>query len=171
MPRKKNLKIPARPVGRPSGYQGDKTLDAISFYIDNFHKDPFNEQVPTIASLASFLHIGKGTLSIWCKQENREELQALLAILLQKQEVMLVNSGLTGEFNSAIAKLCLFKHNYSERVEAIGAFAGGLGGEGSTINVTFVNASENPLIQASEGYTIEQGTSEHKGISDTLLND
>lgn len=152
MPRKKKQVIPARKMGRPSKYEGDKTLDAIDFYLNNFHKEPFNEQIPTMASLSNYLGLSKGTLKEWTKVENREELTVLLEKLLQKQEVILCNSGLTGEFNSSITKLLLFKHGHSEKVESIG-FAGSMQGNEQPIQVTFVNASTNPLIARSSPLT------------------
>lgn len=141
MPRKP--RVPKR-VGRPSKYQDDLTLDSICYYIDNFHKKPFNEQFPSIAGLCTYLHIGKDTLLTWLKDSNKEELNQLIQCLLAKQEVLLINSGITGEFNSAITKLLLTKHGYSDKVEAIGF-------EGSSNNVqpiqiTFVNPSANVLI-------------------------
>lgn len=89
MPRKKKQIIPARKMGRPSKYEGDKTLDAIDFYLNNFQKKPFNEQIPTMASLSNYLGLSKGTLKEWTRVENREELTVLLEKLLQKQEILL----------------------------------------------------------------------------------
>ena len=41
----------------------------------------------------------------------------ILADIQARQQELLLNSGLTGEFNSTITKLVLGKHGYSEKSE------------------------------------------------------
>lgn len=150
MPRK--AKTPKR-MGRPTKWKGEETLDAISHYIDTFHTK-HNEQFPSIAGLCSnVLDCGKETLMVWIRDNKSEELNYQIQRLLAKQEVLLLNSGITGEFNSAITKLLLTKHGYTDKVEAIG-FEGSR--QQQPISITFVNASSNALINPS-AISIEQG--------------
>ena len=54
------------------------------------------------------------TLYNWA--DNNDDFLHILAELNTEQEFTLLNNGLTGEFNTAITKLVLTKHDYSDKV-------------------------------------------------------
>lgn len=100
--------------GAPSTYDREiieKSLD----YLENFSN--YEQVVPTVAGLA--VHIGKSreTVYEWSKKEDRKEFSDILCQLMAKQEILLVNKGLSGEFNPAIDKMMLTKHGYSDKQE------------------------------------------------------
>jgi len=102
------------PGGAPSTYDQD-LIDKAEDYLENFND--YEQLVPTIAGLA--LHIGKSreTVYEWSKKDDRPEFSDILCQLMAKQEILLVNKGLSGEFNSAIDKMMLTKHGYSDKQE------------------------------------------------------
>mgnify|MGYP006162671285 CR=1 FL=1 len=61
--------------------------------------------------------IARSTLKKWGKDPGKEEFSAILALMKAKQERVLINKGLLGEFNSNIAKLMLGKHGYRNKVQ------------------------------------------------------
>jgi len=97
------------PAGRPTKYS-KQILEDTKQYIGDFEKD--GNVVPSIASLARRLGVRRETLHVWSKQEGKEEFSNILEDLLAKQEELLLNKGLTTEFNSNIVKLALGKHGY-----------------------------------------------------------
>ncbi len=102
------------PGGAPSTYD-QELIDKAEDYLENFTEH--DQLVPTVAGLA--IHIGKDrtTVYAWDKQEDKPELSNILKRLMAKQEILLVNSGLSGAFNSVINKMMLTKHGYSDKQE------------------------------------------------------
>ena len=91
-------------------------VDEARRYIAN-HED-FGDPVPTVAGLACVLGVVRDTCYAWEKDENKPEFSDILKELAQKQERCLVRGGLTSEYNSAITKMMLTKHGYSDRVDS-----------------------------------------------------
>lgn len=87
-------------------------------YIDNEGKEKekidikYEVKLPTIEGLAYHLNIHKDTVYAWRKE--KEEFSYLIERLLAKQASQLVNKGLSGDYNSTIAKVLLTKHGYRE---------------------------------------------------------
>lgn len=100
--------------GRPTKYCPE-ILEAAREYIANYQAH--GDKIPSIAGLAVVLKVGRDTLHIWAKDEDKAEFSYILAELLATQEKLLVNNGLDGTFNAAITKLVLGKHGYSEKLE------------------------------------------------------
>lgn len=101
-------------VGRPTKYSEEilsKTLDYINNYKDH------DDLIPSIAGLSVVLGVRRETLHDWAKQESKLEFSNMLADLLARQEQVLFNKGLAGEFNPTIAKLALTKHGYSDKAQ------------------------------------------------------
>ena len=70
--------------------------------------------IPSVARLSFELGVSRKTLYNWGNEypdflHTLEKLQSL-------QEILLLNKGLKGEFNSNIAKLALANHGYMDRV-------------------------------------------------------
>lgn len=72
-------------------------------------------RIPTIEGLAVFLDVNKTTVYAWRKEY--EEFSNLIDLLLAKQADMLISNGLTGEYNTVIAKVLLTKHGYRDALD------------------------------------------------------
>ena len=100
-------------VGRPSKYNRKLVRRAYE-YITDYSK--LGHAIPTKAGLCLYLGIGKDTVNRWSKESDKTEFKVALEQLEALQEASLVSNGLTGDFNSAITKLCLASnHGYSEQ--------------------------------------------------------
>lgn len=102
------------PAGRPTDYSDEMCRKARQ-YLRTFDKD--GDLIPTIAGLALELKVSRQTVYAWAKEPEKHEFSDIVNEILAKQEVLLVNKGLSGDFNPTIAKLALGKHGYSEKVE------------------------------------------------------
>ena len=98
--------------GRPTCYSDD-ALKKTQEYIDNYEEH--GHAIPSVAGLALILGVGRRTIYDWAKREENEEFSHTLEILNASQECTLLNKGLLGEFNSAITKLALGNHGYSDK--------------------------------------------------------
>lgn len=116
------------PAGRPTIYN-EEILTKTKEYIDSctdiivdvsidpnkpIYKTKVN--IPTIEGLAYHLGINKDTIYTWRKEKS--EFSDLIEELLAKQAKELVNKGLSGDYNSTIAKVLLTKHGYREGIDA-----------------------------------------------------
>lgn len=74
-------------------------------------------KLPTIEGLASFLGVNKTTLYEW--EKDHPEFSNALDQIRQEQAQRLINNGLSGDYNSTIAKLILSSnHGMRERVDS-----------------------------------------------------
>jgi hypothetical protein len=101
-------------IGRPTKYC-QEILDRSFDYFENYER--YGDAVPSQGGLSSELDIARSTLKKWGKEPGKEEFSAILAKIKMKQERVLLNKGLLGEFNSNIVKLMLGKHGYSNRAK------------------------------------------------------
>lgn len=101
-------------AGRPTKYNKEILVDS-NFYLENFAEN--GDVIPSIEGLSEYLNIARSTLYEWEKHEDRAEFSDILAKILTKQARLLINEGLKGEFNSAIAKLALGKHGYHDKTD------------------------------------------------------
>ena len=92
------------PAGRPTKYS-PKIIDQINDYMATY--EDRGEVIPSIEGLSLFLEIGERTLYTWQADETKTDFRQALANLKARQRLILVGKGLTGDFNSAIAKLVL----------------------------------------------------------------
>jgi hypothetical protein len=103
--------------GRPSKCTPE-LLEKVRDYTDNFEK--FGDVFPSMAALSLVLNIPRESLQRWRREKatpEQEEFEFLSDMILCKQEKLLLNKGLSSEWNSAIVKLLLGKHGYSEKHE------------------------------------------------------
>lgn len=105
------------PGGRPTDYN-DAILKKTKLYLDTF--DSEGDVIPTIAGLALYLGLSRETIYDWSSQDTKKEFSDIVKDLMAKQEKTLINSGLSGKFNSNIVKLALGKHGYSDKQELMG---------------------------------------------------
>ena len=104
--------IESNEIGRPSEYS-DEILLKTEHYLTN-HADE-GDLTPSIAGLAVYLNKARSTIYSWAKDDDKKPFSDLLEILLAKQEKLLLNGGLSGDFNASITKLMLSKHDYSDK--------------------------------------------------------
>ncbi len=115
------------PAGRPTNYN-DEILAKAKEYLTvwNVGEDP--DVIPTVEGLSLFLGIARSTIYLWAKDKGfkdadtgiyhpqKQEFIDTLTDLEIKQKKILMNKGLTGDFNSNITKLVLGTHGISEKI-------------------------------------------------------
>lgn len=97
-------------MARPSKYTKEIQSKAEDYSM-NFME--YGDPVPTVAGLADALDIARSTLYLW--QEAHDEFSDTLERIDRRQQKFLIAGGLTNEFNSAITKLMLHNHGYSDK--------------------------------------------------------
>jgi hypothetical protein len=97
----------ARPTSYTQGMQ-----DKADFYVNNGYIEE-DDVVPSRAGLSVYLGVSRETLTNWGKAN--KEFLGTLDRLSAIQEKVSLNKGLTGDFNSAIVKLLLANHGYSDK--------------------------------------------------------
>lgn len=98
--------------GRPPKWQD--CIDPAWDYINGGFQQE-SDVVPTIAGLAVSLSCARETVHAWAREH--EEFSHIVKALMSKQEKMLANGGILSEYNTAITKLLLSKHGYSDKTE------------------------------------------------------
>lgn len=75
--------------------------------------------IPSRAGLALFINVARSTIYEWESKKDaiNVEFSDILSKLDEMQEQVLINSGLSGDFNSTITKLMLTKHGYSDKTQ------------------------------------------------------
>ena len=101
--------------GRPTEYS-PKTLAIARDYADGGW-ERLGHVVPSVAGLSVVLKVSKETLLNWSKDPEKIEFFGVYRQISSTQEFQLINGGLKGEYNSAIAKMLLAKHGYSDKPE------------------------------------------------------
>jgi len=99
-------------AGRPTKYTKE-ILKKAKDYVENFEK--YGDVIPTVEGLALLLKVHRDTIYEWKK--NHPEFSDMLEQLINQQTKILINAGLLGKVNVAIAKLLLAKQGYSEKME------------------------------------------------------
>ena len=100
-------------MARPTKYSKEM-VDQAYEYIDTYGEH--GDMIPSIEGLAEVLGLHRDTLYDWARQESKE-FSDILGKLLQKQQKVLINNGLSNTFNSAITKLVLGKHGFHDKME------------------------------------------------------
>lgn len=106
-------------MARPTDFNS-KILEDSWNYVQQFAndlrvKDKLTVNLPTIEGLALYLEISRSTLYLW--QKEHKEFSDIIEILQQKQAQVLINNGLSGDYNPTIAKVLLTKHGYTDKQE------------------------------------------------------
>lgn len=97
-------------MGAPSKLTDEAKAKVESYLAGGYAED--GKVVPTIEGLAIYLGVVKRTLYYWA-EKNKDFLHTLDAIK-QMQKDLLINKGLSGDFNATIAKLMLSNHGIQE---------------------------------------------------------
>ncbi len=105
------------PAGRPTKYT-KALIDKCKEYMGAYQE--LGDVIPSHVGLFLFLDISKTCAYDWAKEEDKKEFSAILDQLMIMQERALFNGGLNSSMNSAIVKLALGKHGYSDKQELTG---------------------------------------------------
>ena len=73
-------------------------------------------KLPSIEGLSIYLGVARSTIYEW--KEKYKEFSDILDEIMSEQAERLVNNGLSGSYNSTIAKLILTKHGYSDKIDS-----------------------------------------------------
>lgn len=120
-------------AGRPSEYKPeyiekvDEYLSRCEDYHEEFHKtrgaqsDSYERvkvvRLPKVEEFAAFIGVSKSTVYYWA--ESNPEFSDALEKILDAQKNKLIDKGLSGEYNSTIAKLMLSSnHGMAEKTES-----------------------------------------------------
>lgn len=98
-------------TGRPTTYT-EEVLELAQDYVDNCP-----DTVPLVVGLCKHIGRSKSTVYSWAKDEDKKVFLDILEQIEELQEGKLIAGGLSGEFNSPIAKMMLTKHGYSDKVQ------------------------------------------------------
>lgn len=108
----------SKQVGCPSKLT-DELIAKAKNYLYGGYKEYENSVIPSIAGMACYLGIARSTVYEYAKQDSDlgREFSDTLEGVMAMQELKLINSGLSGEFNPTITKLMMANHGYSEKQE------------------------------------------------------
>lgn len=101
------------PGGRPTLYNAEMLRKAKD-YLNNY-KEFGGQVIPSVAGLAIALGVSKQVMYDWC--EIHPEFLDTLTAVKETQEALLLNKGLSGEYQPTITKLLLSNHGHHERQE------------------------------------------------------
>ena len=101
--------------GRPSKYS-EEIQSLADRYVKDCQEVDEKQIIPTVAGLAAVVGVCKATIYNWAKENTK--LLDTLAELQGKQELSLVNNGLSSTYNASITKLMLCNHGYSDTPQA-----------------------------------------------------
>lgn len=107
----------------------EQELTGMSAKGTELYKNKISVNIPTIEGLAYALKVNRDTIYEWCKVN--PEFSDIIDDLRAKQAKELINKGLSGDYNSTIAKVLLTKHGYREGIENTGE-----GGTAIKIDIT-----------------------------------
>lgn len=99
-------------IGRPSGLTPELIQKAKDYLIGGYKE--VENIVPSVAGLGCYLGISRST--IYEYKELSKEFADTLDSILMKQEMLLINGGLSQQFSGTITKLMLANHGYSDKV-------------------------------------------------------
>jgi hypothetical protein len=97
-------------LGRPTDYT-EALLEKADEYINNCPDSTYS-----VVGLCSFIGIAKCTAYRWVAEGNKG-FEDVLNRVNEKQEMQLIENGLSGAYNSTITKMMLTKHGYSDKIE------------------------------------------------------
>ena len=107
-------------MSRPTALTNELISSAQSYFDGEYLQ---SASFPSLSGLALYLGVSRSTVHLYCQQAKDPQKSTPLhdvfghicEDILATQEVMLLQNGLEGDWNSAIVKLALGKHGYSDR--------------------------------------------------------
>ena len=129
------------PAGRPTNYS-QEILDKAKEYLEKWEE--LKDMIPSVEGLSEYIGIARPTIYKWAKEEDKQEFVDTLEALQAKQKRILLNKGLSSDFNSNITKLALGNHGMSEKNQTeLSGPDGGPIQTTSTINFIPVSSKSN----------------------------
>jgi len=106
-------------AGRPTKYKKEYCALVDEYILENqdeeINSNKIKVKLPTIGGFALFINTPERTVYDW--KDAHEEFSQSLEKIVKEQQKRLINSGLSGEYNSTIAKLILSSnHGMSDKV-------------------------------------------------------
>lgn len=98
-------------TGRPTTFTPEM-MEKANEYLENYDSE-HSHSIPSAVGLAVVLNVARSTLYKWAEDE-RTGFSDILDKINDKQQMVLLAKGLSGDFSAAIAKLVLGKHGYHE---------------------------------------------------------
>lgn len=127
------------PVGRPTKYRSEY-IGMVDHYLAQ-QEDTVTEQgkiqvkLPTMDGFARYINVPRRNLYEW--KDRHEDFSHSLDKIVTEQQERLLNMGLSGDYNSTIAKLVLSSnHGYREKTESE-----------STVKVEMVDAEKKKQVE------------------------
>jgi len=128
-------KVENNKMGRPTKYKGIETINIVKKYLEDTEDEEYRlirtdgttsttyenklkVKIPTIEGLALILEVNLDTVYEW--EKHHKEFSEILGNVRKKQAKVLIEKGLSGDYNSTIAKVLLTKHGYREGIEQTG---------------------------------------------------
>ena len=138
----------SREIGRPSLLDEEMLEKAKHYMIDGYKE--IENIVPSVAGLACYLGVSKSTVYEWAKDtpENRlipirVRFSDTLDAIQAKQELLLINGGLSQQFSGVITKLMLTNHGYNDKVQTdVTSNGQTIGDKPATINDVGITPNE-----------------------------
>ncbi len=127
--------------GRPTKLDDELKAKAEK-YLNGGHLQR-GDVVPSIAGLARYLNVARQTVTNFGEQDS--DFLGTLESIKAEQERLLLNNGLTGDFNSTIAKLALTNHGYSDKAQVDNTSSDG--SMSPNLKIEFINASNTGIGQ------------------------
>lgn len=103
-------------AGAPTKYNEELQKKADEYLIKGFIE--LEHEIPSRLGLAEWLDVCDSTIDNWENDPDKPLFLGTLRRIRVKQHNMAIGKGLNGKFNSAITKLVLYNHGYSEKVES-----------------------------------------------------
>lgn len=113
-------------MARPTIYDS-KILTKSLKYLSSCRDTKNDVNLPTVEGLGLSLGVSRSIMYEW--KESHDEFSDILEEIMREQGKRLINKGLSGKYNSTIAKLILSKHGYKDQVGLSGE------GEGESIKI------------------------------------
>lgn len=101
--------------GRPSLYTSE-LIGMAKIYLEKSKE--IGEMIPTIAGLCKYIKISRETAYAWAKDKDKEIFSDIVEGIQIRQEIQLIENGLTSAYNPTIVKLMLGRHNYHDKSDA-----------------------------------------------------
>lgn len=101
-------------AGRPTSYN-QVIINKAQEYLDQCMAH--DAGLPSIVDLCLHIGINKATVYRWRKDEDKAIFCDILDRVEMMQESSLIKNGLSGDYNSTIAKMMMTKHGYSDKQE------------------------------------------------------
>lgn len=125
-------------MARPTKYS-EEMINLAQEYLDGAYETQWDSVIPSASGLSEHLDIHRSTVHDWANDPEKPAFSDIFDKIQAKQERILISKGLTGDFNSAIAKLALGKHGYHDKQDSTHSNP-----DGSAMTLNFVGVGNGP---------------------------